>query len=39
MCMTDAEAIQLYRSRGTIPPGHGDTIAAFLQERREAADD
>ena len=36
--MTDAEAIRMYRSRGTIPPGHGDTIAAFLQDRREADD-
>jgi len=36
--MTDAEAIRMYRSRGTIPPEHGDTIAAFLQERREDDD-
>lgn len=36
--MTDAEAIRMYRSRGTIPPGHGDTIAAFLQARREGDD-
>jgi hypothetical protein len=36
--MTDDEAIQLFRSRGTIPPGHGDTIAAFLQGRREGGD-
>jgi len=36
--MTDAEAIRLFRSRGTIPPEHGDTIAAFLQARREGGD-
>lgn len=36
--MTDDEAIRLFRSRGTIPPGHGDTIAAFLQDRREDDD-
>jgi hypothetical protein len=36
--MTDAEAIRLFRSRGTIPLGHGDTIAAFLQNRREGDD-
>jgi len=36
--MTDAEAIRMYRLRGTIPPGHGDTIAAFLQDRREGGD-
>jgi len=33
--MTDTQAIRVFRSRGTIPPGHGDTIAAYLARRRE----
>lgn len=35
--MTAAQAIRIFRSRGTIPPGHGDTIARYLQERRDEA--
>jgi len=37
--MSDAEAIRIFRLRGTIPPRHGDTIAAYLARRREASCD
>jgi hypothetical protein len=28
--MTDDAAIHVFERRGTIPPGHADTIAAYL---------
>jgi len=30
--MTERRAIQLFRSRGMIPPGHQDTIARYIRE-------
>jgi len=37
--LTDAAAIQVFRRRGTIPPGHGDTIAAYLERQRDGDGD
>ena len=28
--MTDAAAVRVFKRRGTIPPGHADTIAEYL---------
>jgi len=31
--MREQDAIDIFRRRGVIPPGHGDTIAAYLNSR------
>jgi len=35
--MSTSQAIRIFRTRGTIPPGHGDTIARYLEARRDEA--